>query len=732
MKEIFNKWKNRTTLPENSIPFRLTVLLAILTAVIAALKDLEWPDYSIMVVFSTIIGFIFSYWRRGQKNWWVALSLSCCLLWFFIKFWGNLMASPYDPRIPLISLLLWMQCLHSFDLPQRKDLKYSILVSLILIVFSAAMDRSAAYLPILTVYIFFATLCLLYNYFSEITETSPELKPPSVKWMVTKAFVISLGIILLGGLISTFLPKLEGFKVRFLPISWAINLPKISFGRIINPAYPGASGDDWDERRLRATIDPFNYFGFSPNLDLNYRGKLSSEIVMRVKTNHPSYYRGVPFRLYNGHSWEISDEPVKELMSVNPPFTVIYPGRVDNPRYPLFYWLEPDREIVQIFYVEREMPNVIFASLRPYLLYFPSSNIYMDRDLGLRGPFQMEKGMIYSCISLQKKFDWSQLKQTIPSGYRSNYPELFQLPSLSPRVWELSRKLTKGLPNPYEKSIAILNYLRNNCIYDLNIPPFPQDAECVDYFLFEQKRGYCEHFATAMAVLLRCSGIPCRMLTGYTSGTYNPFTTFYEIKANDAHAWVEALLPNVGWVTFEPTPGNLAIPQVMAKNEQWLLMEFWSYFNNHWHDEWSEKLGSMIVKIPLLDRLLSLKTPIVIGLLTLFASLFVLLFLLLWQGKLPKLRGKTLKLNHPVFRLYLNMLRILARKGYRLKASQTPQEFAGQFASGPLGEMVAVLTSLFYQAAYSQKIIEKDSLEKGRKIFQEFKAQSKNLKPYAK
>ncbi len=82
--------------------------------------------------------------------------------------------------------------------------------------------------------------------------------------------------------------------------------------------------------------------------------------------------------------------------------------------------------------------------------------------------------------------------------------------------------------------------------------------DTVEYFLFEQRRGYCEQFASSLAVMACSIGIPARVATGYVPGEYNPFTGLHEVRANDAHAWVEVYFPGYGWSTFDPTPGSTA------------------------------------------------------------------------------------------------------------------------------------------------------------------------------
>ena len=103
-------------------------------------------------------------------------------------------------------------------------------------------------------------------------------------------------------------------------------------------------------------------------------------------------------------------------------------------------------------------------------------------------------------------------------------------------------------------------YLKETYPYDLSIPPQMEEMDAVEYFLFEQKRGYCEQFSSSLAVMARSLGIPARVATGYAPGEYNPFTGYYDVRASDAHAWVEIYFPGYGWSTFDPTPSFDSTP----------------------------------------------------------------------------------------------------------------------------------------------------------------------------
>ncbi|GGG23938.1 transglutaminase family protein [Paenibacillus abyssi] len=157
-----------------------------------------------------------------------------------------------------------------------------------------------------------------------------------------------------------------------------------------------------------------------------------------------------------------------------------------------------------------------------------------------------------------------------PSDLSAAY---LQLPSTLPaRVKELAEQIVSTAGDSrYEQAKAIESYLRGHFAYTLEGSRSPKAGDdFVDHFLFEQKQGYCVHFSTAMAVMLRTQGIPARWVKGFAPGelindeasmlgTSGPGVTQaeqrYIIRGQDAHAWVEVFIPEAGWVSFDPTPG---------------------------------------------------------------------------------------------------------------------------------------------------------------------------------
>lgn len=157
----------------------------------------------------------------------------------------------------------------------------------------------------------------------------------------------------------------------------------------------------------------------------------------------------------------------------------------------------------------------------------------------------------YSIADLQAASAFKQGEEATYAQLPENLPE---------RVRELAEELTKDSQSDYERVKRIETYLKlqGEFTYSLeNAESVPDNRDYVDFFLFDSLIGYCEHFASAMVVLLRTIDIPTRWAKGFAPGTLvqedsNGLKT-YEIRNKDAHVWPEVFFEGVGWVPFEPT-----------------------------------------------------------------------------------------------------------------------------------------------------------------------------------
>ncbi|WP_310831304.1 DUF4129 domain-containing transglutaminase family protein [Paenibacillus pedocola] len=166
----------------------------------------------------------------------------------------------------------------------------------------------------------------------------------------------------------------------------------------------------------------------------------------------------------------------------------------------------------------------------------------------------------YTVKSLLPESDPAVLRKLDTADPQAVTNSYLQLPAELPgRIAALSRQLTASADNRYDAVTAVQGYLQNGYTYTLETRIPPAAADFVDDFLFTTKQGYCVHFASAMTVLLRSSGIPARYVQGYGPGTLEAGGSGqprYNVTQADAHAWVEVYFPGAGWVPFDPTPGT--------------------------------------------------------------------------------------------------------------------------------------------------------------------------------
>lgn len=344
-------------------------------------------------------------------------------------------------------------------------------------------------------------------------------------------------------LVFLFTPRFAGYPI-VPPFSFQLPISKGPTAQVINPAVPlfrveGAATADESEY----------YYGFENRLDLSFRGGLSDTIMMYVQSPAWSYWRGYAFDHYDGRTWSASNDKL----------TPYYAGR--SGRFTLQEFVD-EPVFVQTFIIARNMPNVLWAGGNPVQVFFPARELALDVTGGIKVGQALQAGMVYSVVSTsqnQNPDDLRRARGRLPEWIRTRY---LQLPdTVTDRTRQLAVEITRGLTNNYDRVIAVRDYLLENIPYDYFPPPQAPDTDAVDQFLFVDRRGVCEHYTSAMIVLLRSLGIPARFVVGYGSGDYNPITGYYEVRANHAHAWVEVYFPGEDWTVFDPTPGWTGDPQ---------------------------------------------------------------------------------------------------------------------------------------------------------------------------
>jgi protein-glutamine gamma-glutamyltransferase len=288
----------------------------------------------------------------------------------------------------------------------------------------------------------------------------------------------------------------------------------------------------------------FHYDGFQKQFDINNparRGQcMGNGIVVRMRADHSQYLRARIFDLFDGLHWRSSsDQTVKLAVGFNG-VDLIAPD----------HYTSTVLQTYEIF-IERDLDDHIAAAAVPVQLKFPATAVGVDKFGQLRSPGPLKKGTAYAVTS-QYHVRHGRLFAELD---HQPLPTYTQLPdSLAPRIAALAREVTQGSPNQLRAAIALERHLRTSYQYNLDSALTSQGTTPIAKFLFETKSGHCEYFASALAVMLRTQNIPSRLVTGFSATNRNPLTGYYDIHALDAHAWVEALVDDEGWVVLEPTP----------------------------------------------------------------------------------------------------------------------------------------------------------------------------------
>ena len=164
-------------------------------------------------------------------------------------------------------------------------------------------------------------------------------------------------------------------------------------------------------------------------------------------------------------------------------------------------------------------------------------------------------GLSYTVTSDEISPTVAQLNKA-PAPPAAIADQYLNVPAAFRPLTALARKVTASAATPYGKAIALQQWFtqRGGFSYSLNATE-PANASGLSHFLTVSKRGYCQQFAFAMAVLARLLGIPSRVAVGFTSGTSTGIGT-WTVRTSDAHAWPELYFQGAGWLRFEPTPAG--------------------------------------------------------------------------------------------------------------------------------------------------------------------------------
>jgi len=301
--------------------------------------------------------------------------------------------------------------------------------------------------------------------------------------------------------------------------------------------------------------------------------------------------------------------------------------------------------------------------------------------------------------------------------------------------------VTRGAASPYEKATAVLQHLLSNYAYSLEVGT-TSSGPPIDEFLFTRKTGYCEHYATAMVLMLRSIGIPSRLVTGFLATEWNEFGNYYTVRQRDAHAWVEMYYPQSGWITMDPTPSN---PLALAPSAWVAFQRFAESLRLHWdrvfirysgrdqlaiiHSlrdgsdsardalaQWTSAVGAASAQFvrTWAERVQTLHRTIFWALMLVLAIAVTSLILLIsdrWPyGRAPQ--RPTARTQQQIVHVYRKMLELSARRGIRITPSTTPTEASRLVSERWVAAEFTVvrLTTLYCRARFGVSSLSSEEL----------------------
>jgi len=486
-------------------------------------------------------------------------------------------------------------------------------------------------------------------------------------------------------------------------------------------------------------LDLIRTTGFSDRVDLGVIGavKLDQTVVMRVELPEvvgppPErlYFRGVAYDLYNGTSWANSF-PHRYSISRNTEgiFKVDTQGKSNR----------GSESLRQDVLIEALDTPALFGVSFVHSLEGNFLIVQTDGMGGLYLPTPPATRLQYTVYS--NTVPMLPEERTAPSY---EYPEEIrrhnlQLPPGVERVQALAEDVTRQATSVFERATMIQRHLRTTYRYSLDVgATIPSNP--VDEFLFVRKTGYCEHYATAMVLMLRTLGIPARLVTGFLHGEWNDFGNYYTVRQRDAHAWVEVYFPGSGWRTFDPTPAA-GVGTVMPAWSQAV----------RWMDSVRLKWDRVVIRYSLRDQALVVRgirergeqvrdnlagtfvavrrwinqapsritalvrsdRPLAVGMLLAWLGLMAVMFTLVRRWRKVRLRrtpGLHREQHVAAMRLYGRMLTLLEARGLRKSPGVTPFEFAREVSSRStlLGEPVQRLTALYCRIRFGHDELSAD------------------------
>lgn len=707
-----------TSAPEApSLPLYLAGGVIALCGVLAANAALTQPDpgWTGRAVLLTLLGFVFSYGSRylGVKPLVVDLGIGAVTLLLLASIVGGqvvleqfLPLGADNPSLRLIATLVWMGTVWAWALGNDTRVMLATVPAMAVLGLAASVDLNNPVLLCFGVFILTVIFLLIHqNFLQHRARAAVEVRALApvrlLLAQIIQAGLCGLAVLLVG--LVVIIPA----QAVFAHLSLTQAIRRLAAGKPI--PVPGSAA-------LR--------FSDEDNLQIGTGTAWSSsaEVVMQVTPSdgQEHYWRGRTYDVYTGAGWQSSLENSRYPAAAEIPgtegegYTVpprLTPGDSGGNTGPL---------MTATFHVLGDT-NQFYAAAAPRRVFLATDAIQSSQgvrvctdgrldllsDGPIRFPYQIVSNPAPDVTRPETQDRLRRSGTDYPSVVRDLYlragADGITQPEDTAFFKQAVAEAVQGLPpdrrDPLDEALALRDWVSRRCVYSLTPPPIPDADDHVRVFLKDEKRGYCDMFASSLAVLCRTASIPARLATGFAPG--DPSGDGFNLRAEDKHAWTEVYFPGAGWVALDATAGastDGSVPHTAGKRGGGALA---------WIRHLRAGLGAGW----------ALVAPLLGGIALILGYVLKTEVYDRWRAKRRgQVRARPAALQAPRSALghrYTRLARALARLGLARRPSETPDEHAvriapalsaleREFGVGLSLPLLSALTAAFTQACYGR------------------------------
>lgn len=450
----------------------------------------------------------------------------------------------------LLLFILWIQVAKNVVLIKERDLYLGLIISMTALIFAAANTMKGGFATFIVIYAFGCVYSLMALYQNNRVGRAgiANLKGQfslglSVPWFASLTLVVALALYFT-------VPRPAATHFGAFPAQGGEDFSSDKWeqaaqnkdGKADQQFESGAdeaSGKDESDALGRDSdqSEKLEEFSDSYGVGMQGSGALSNELLFYVQAPHGLYLRGKTHDSFDSRGWFQSDRGFQTLTLEN--------GGLEVKN-------SDDSDAVQLtVHMQVEHTSNLLSPGEVTALNFPGTVVGRDAYGSYSVPKAIADGTSYSVRAKLPQYQGRPVGSVQQQDQINRY---LQLPVDFPdSIAQYAKQQTNNIDNAFDKAVALEQHLRNDFEYTFDSVFDKQNVGNLETFIFDTKKGHCSYFATALATMLRSLDIPSRVVTGFSATTYNPLSGYYEVRGLDAHAWVEVLQPDVGWVTFEPT-----------------------------------------------------------------------------------------------------------------------------------------------------------------------------------